>query len=67
MTEENIGDHPTTYMSNQGYIKVMQEADKHRMNQVSISTLCFKLLMSKAMVNAGAAVSYLRKNLTSLE
>ena len=48
-------------------MKVIQEVNKYRINQVSISTLCFKLLMSKAMVDTRAIASYLHKNLTLLE
>ena len=45
----------------------MEEAESYTLNGVAIGTLCFKLLMSKAVVDTRATASYLRENFTSLD
>ena len=48
-------------------MKVVEESDNYRANGIAIGTLCFKILMYKAVVDTRATESYLRENLTSLD
>ena len=54
-------------LTNEGHIKIMQEADSYRSKGIAIGALYFKLLTSKAVVDTRSTASYLRENLTSLE
>ena len=57
----------TKSLTEEGHLKIMEEADSYTSNGVAIGTLHFKLLMSTAVVDTRATASHLRENLTSLD
>ena len=54
-------------LTQEGYLKIVDKSNSYQINEVTIGTLLFKLLMSKAVVNARTTASHLRDNLTSLD
>ena len=57
----------TKSLTEEGHLKIMEEADSCTSNGLAIGTLHFKLLMSKAVVDTRATASHLRENITSLD
>ena len=56
----------TKSLTEEGHLKIMEESSSYLVSRVAIRMLCFKLLMSKAVVDARAMASHLKENLTSL-
>ena len=54
-------------LTDEGHVKIVQEADRYLANGMSILTLYFNILMSNAVVDARDTASHLRENLTSID